>query len=103
MSRISPWQSRVVRPLRQARRSISRDDRSLGSLRKRIAAAELQAERIEQSILARFAAGLKPLPAAPVLQSISGNLRDYLRVLGVRITPRHARRLETLVKAAIGS
>jgi uncharacterized protein (TIGR02444 family) len=96
ISLAAPWQSGVVRPLRQARRAISRDDRKLKSLRKRIAAAELHAERIEQSLLARFAAGLKPLPAAPAPQSTRENLRNYFRALGGRITPGRARHLETL-------
>ncbi len=103
ISLVSPWQSGVVQRLRQARRAIPKTDPEAKPLRKRLAALELQAERYEQSLLDGFAARLRRLPPATATQSVGGNLRDYFRALGVRITPDRARRLEGLAREAIRS
>ena len=78
------WQSRVVGPLRAARRALKAP---LGAppgpaekLRQRVKDLELEAERLEQSMLA---ASFTVSPAAPrpvevALASAAANLRDYL-------------------------
>lgn len=81
---VSPWQSGVVRPLREARRSISKEDKTLKRLRKRIAAVELRAERAEQSLLGAFAAKLPAARRVPPTDATRANLEGYLKALGVK-------------------
>lgn len=66
---VRAWQAKVVEPLRSARRAIKamsgvRDDRAAQELRCRIAADELEAERIEQALLFAQSSGVDARPQA---------------------------------------
>lgn len=105
MRAVATWQSGVVKPLRLARRALGRGKRPPGEkfaqrLRKRIGAAELDAEYAEQCMLARCAARLPQL-ARRVEPRAAGeaSLERYLDLLGVMPGPREARDLATLIDA----
>jgi uncharacterized protein (TIGR02444 family) len=77
-----PWQEQVVKPLRAARRWLKgRPGAEVQALRARIEADELEAERLEQALLAE---ALPPAPgeASPALAA--ANLEAYLARLEVR-------------------
>jgi uncharacterized protein (TIGR02444 family) len=77
-----PWQEGVVKPLRRARRWLKgRDGADVQALRARIKADELEAERLEQALLAET---LPPGPgeASPALAA--ANLKAYLGRLKLR-------------------
>lgn len=73
-----PWRDGVVRPLRGARRAMRGDLGAVSAvaaseLRARIKALELEAERLEQSVLERVApAG--PAPAVAPARAVAANL-----------------------------
>lgn len=80
--RMSEWRVNVVQPLRMARRSLKHADLDrAGTLRERVKAVELEAERLEQEELTRAAAALPCRP--PVARADAGlaNLRQYERRL----------------------
>lgn len=102
---VARWQSGVVQPLRRARRAIERGDRGVsgecaGLLRKRIGAAELDAEYVEQSVLAVHATGMPPSARrCEPREAAAASLKRYLELLGVSIGRREARNLGALVDA----
>jgi uncharacterized protein (TIGR02444 family) len=104
---VARWQSEVVSPLRRARRAIKKRHRGVtgewaAQLRKRIGTAELDAEYVEQSVLAGHAAGMPPSArkCAP-REAAEANLRCYLELLGARIGRREARNLRTVLDAVV--
>ena len=105
MRAAAPWQSEVVQPLRGARRALKQEYRGADrefceSLRKRIGAAELDAEYAEQHILARCAAELPPRARkCEPRAAAQANLERYLDLLGAPPGPREARDLATLIDA----
>jgi uncharacterized protein (TIGR02444 family) len=103
LAAVARWQQEVVRPLRRARRAIGKDVPGLRRLRRRVAAAELAAERVEQALLGRQASRLRgpARRAAPALAT-RANLGGYLGLHGGRISRRDARLLEALGDAACG-
>ena len=105
LAAVSRWQSEVVQPLRRARRALKRD--SVGGpgawrahLRANVAALELDAEYVEQLVLARLAAHApRPVRNASAEKSIEANLERYLTLLGARIGIVSRRRLRVLCAA----
>jgi uncharacterized protein (TIGR02444 family) len=91
---VKPWHINVVRPLRLARRSlkIPAPDWPLQeteALRQRVKADELEAERLQQLMLARFAqANDIGQPDTTLAASVS-NLANYANFLNV-VFPDHA-------------
>lgn len=105
MRAVGPWQHDVVQPLRRARRALRIASRRFElersrALRRRIGAAELEAEYLEQRVLARCAAELPPLARKVEPRAATqANLSDYLDLLGASPGPREARDLATLIDA----
>jgi uncharacterized protein (TIGR02444 family) len=89
MQAVAVWQQQVVQPLRQARRIIKRglpgvaSDMS-GSLRQRISRVELDAEYLEQLVLAQHATATpQSQPTIDPQQIAAVNLKRYLELLGI--------------------
>ena len=104
---VERWQAEVIRPLRAARGGLKAQlaEAASGSiakrwpeltagLRRRVLALELDAERLEQLLLAELAADL-PAAAVPGIGPASRNLRRY-----GRFTAADRPALGTLLKAA---
>jgi uncharacterized protein (TIGR02444 family) len=85
---VTPWQIQVVRPLRLARRSLKMPPsdwplQETEALRRRVKADELEAERLQQQALARFAeANDIGQPDTARAASLS-NLENYANLLSV--------------------
>ena len=85
MAAVAAWQSAIVLPLRQLRRSLRRetwrvDARQRLALRQRVAASELEAERLEQELLA---SRVVDLPRLRRQHLVAANLWRYAAVLGL--------------------
>ena len=98
------WHEGVVRPLRRARRNakagLSPVDAALtDALRRRVAAAEIEAERVEQLLIAALA-GPPAAVEADRRAAAAANLARYLAHLGVDPDPPDRRRLDVLLAAA---
>jgi hypothetical protein len=99
---VREWQERVVKPLRSARRALKtlgRQHPAAYDLRGRIAADEIEAERIEQAVL--FALALKeaglPGDADPEIDA-SRIVRDNV---GLLVDGRDGALPEALIAAAV--
>jgi uncharacterized protein (TIGR02444 family) len=101
------WSTKVVRPLRAARRFLRAPtlpplpavDRS--DLRPKVARAELRAERIEQAVLAAFV----PAPAGRVggldgARLAAANLGRYFAHAGIRPNAKDVKRIAVVLGAA---
>ncbi len=86
------WHDDIVRPLRAARRSLKTIDLAqeanaanvAKNLRTQVKAAELEAERIEQTILARWAdARLAAWPRGNPHNAVAANLQALLAAYGI--------------------
>lgn len=107
MAAVSRWQSEVVQPLRRARRALKQA--GIGAprawrvhLREPVSRLELEAEYVEQRVLARLAALAPPRPrSATAEQAVSANLENYLGLLGTPIGVAAKRRLQTLRSACL--
>lgn len=83
---VATWRNQVVRPLRALRRRMKRewagfDSVEVEALRQRLKAAELEAERLEQSRLAALPPGRESDEPGPTLAVRA--LRLYFRLQGV--------------------
>jgi uncharacterized protein (TIGR02444 family) len=103
-----PWYEAVVKPLRSVRRWLKSQDRApleaAERLRQEVKAQELEAERLEQAILAAEADLLEQATQAggPGSLAVAGaNLAAYLRLLGLALTPDDERDLAVLLAAAV--
>lgn len=105
MAAVSRWQSEVVQPLRTARRALKRDSAGVpgpwrAHLRENVATLELDAEYVEQLVLARLAAqASRAARNASAEETIEANLERYLTLLGARIGVAPRRRLRILCAA----
>jgi uncharacterized protein (TIGR02444 family) len=88
ISRVGAWQSDVIVPLRLARQGLKRQREGAAAalpaqgLRKRLAALELDLERVEQALLADLATQWAAAPLAkPPQQTIAASLACYLGLL----------------------
>ena len=90
---VRAWQATVVEPLRSARRAIKamsalRDDPAAQELRRRIAAGELEAERIEQGLLLAQSSGVDARPRtgdAPPAEIVRANIALLLEPHGAAL------------------
>ena len=85
MAAVGPWHERAVKPLRAVRRWLKTRETAPGAaaeaLRQEVKALELEAERIEQQILAETLALGEGAPAAALA---AANLKAYLGVQKLR-------------------
>jgi uncharacterized protein (TIGR02444 family) len=106
MTRVGRWQSEVIAPLRLARRGLKHQAAAGPAaalalpLRKRVAALELDMERVEQLLLAELALQWAA-PAQLLLrrQAISANLACYLDLLGQAAGPDQVANLACITEA----
>ena len=82
---VAAWQAQVVLPLRQVRRQLKGETwpvakRGRLALRRGVAAVELQAERLEQTLLAGL---VDDLPRQAGGECVAANLRAYGALLGL--------------------
>jgi uncharacterized protein (TIGR02444 family) len=85
---VKPWQIQVVRPLRLARRSLKTPPpdwtlQETEALRQRIKADELEAERLQQQVLAHFAQANEIGQPDTVRAASLSNLESYAKRLNV--------------------
>ena len=106
MAELAPWQRDVVGGLRTVRRlmipmikELSEQSEVAAQLRKRIAALELEAEKLQQSVMMRLAAG-RATKTPPSPHAAEQNLAQYCRLL--RKSPDNAARksMETVIREA---
>lgn len=107
MGAIADWQLHVVQPLRLARRTINKEYPAMPvkrktSLRKSIASAEIDAEYLEQRLLAGCAAEnsavfRKSTPA----RAIAVNLRRYIELLKIPFDASLKQHAEILLAACL--
>jgi uncharacterized protein (TIGR02444 family) len=93
------WSTRVVRPLRTARRGLASTVHE--ELREQVQRAELAAERIEQERLQRLVRDLPPVELSPAAAHAAArcNLEHYLRSARVEIDVEVEARLATVLAA----
>jgi uncharacterized protein (TIGR02444 family) len=102
-----PWHEAVVKPLRSARRWLKTQDRAPAKaaerLRQAVKAHELEAECLEQAILAAQADLLEqtaPDTSPGPLALMGANFAAYMKHLGLALTPGDQRNLAVLLAAA---
>ena len=106
MATVAAWQRDVVRPLRQARRATRKRETGIAEpwmerLHARIGVAELDAEYVEQLVLAGYAAGMPPLARRHEPRSAAAvNVRRYLELSDAGIGRSEIRHLRALLDAA---
>ena len=95
--RVGPWQRDIVMPLRAARRKLVAGenlpippDEAAAILRRRLADAEIEAEHVEQLLLAEnyAAPGNRDRPAKERLAAALANLGLYSSQLGIKVERR---------------
>jgi uncharacterized protein (TIGR02444 family) len=94
VSAVRPWQEEIVQPLRRARRSLKRS--GAGAYRS-VLGLELDAEYVEQLLLAGLAARLPPPGRRHDPQAAcAANLERYLELLGAAVGSTTRRRMMIL-------
>jgi uncharacterized protein (TIGR02444 family) len=87
---LADWDKHIVQPLRQLRRQVrarfALEEIAIGETYQQLKASELQAERVEQEILAAL---VKQSPGANALP-VGTNLRVYLNRLGLPLADQQA-------------
>ena len=102
---VRPWQETVVRPLRRARRALkrpgaARPEARRARLRQDVFRLELDAEHVEQLLLARFAAGLpRPARRREPQAAAAASLERYLGLLGAPLGRAAQGRVKILCRA----
>jgi uncharacterized protein (TIGR02444 family) len=97
------WRVAVVQPLRNVRRHLKEPAQSspaLRTLRERVLASELQAERLQQDALYALARPVKPGKGEPAMLA-ADNLAAYCRAAGIRLASGDWAALKTIVRAAL--
>ena len=100
-----PWQQNVVHPLRRARRALKQPSPAIpepwrARLRRTVFRLELDAEYVEQLLLARQAARLPPPARKQDPQTAcAANLERYLDLLGAPLGHTTKRRMMILCRA----
>ncbi len=98
----SRWSGSVVGPLRNVRRTLkaaAQSSRTLQGFRGRVAALELEAERLHQDTLFTLVRDRGSVNGEPVLLA-AANLAACCRHAGIRLTPRDWAALKAIVRAA---
>ena len=105
MAAVSGWQCGVVQPLRRARHALKKAGSGLpgtwrAHLRENVSSLELDAEYLEQLLLARLAMQApQPVRNADAEKTVAANLERYLGLLGVPVGVSSRRRLQSLREA----
>jgi uncharacterized protein (TIGR02444 family) len=100
-----PWQEQVVEPLRRARRALKRPGAAVpeawrAHLRQSVFRLELDAEYVEQLLLARLAARLpRPARRQEPQAAAAASLERYLGLLGAPLGRATKRRMMALCRA----
>ena len=102
--RLRRWRRRVIQPLRRLRRELKEDPmgmpvRAAERVRRRIAEAELAAERVAQMALAGLTPTGRPIAATRPNRLAAANLRTYFAHAGIRPGAAERRAIATLAKA----
>jgi uncharacterized protein (TIGR02444 family) len=108
---VGPWHEDIVKPLRAARRRLKTIElkdaeaaKAAMQLRTQVKAAELESERIEQTILEQWAAArLAAWPRVNARDAVPENLQALLAAYGIgpeRLIAAHA--MKHLIAAALG-
>ena len=107
MAAVSGWQRGVVQPLRRARHALKKAASGLprkwrAHLRENVSSLELDAEYLEQLLLARLAMRApQPGQKANAEKTVAANLERYLGLLGAPVGVASRRRLQTLREACL--
>lgn len=107
MAAVSGWQRGVVQPLRRARHALKKAGSGLpriwrAHLRENVSALELDAEYLEQLLLARLAMQApRPVRKANAEKTVAANLERYLGLLGDPVGVASRRHLRTLCEACM--
>ena len=107
MAAVSGWQREVVQPLRRARHALKKAGTGIprtwrAHLRENVSSLELNAEYIEQLLLARLAKlAPQPVRTADAAKTVAANLERYLGLLGAPVGVASRRRLQTLREACL--
>ena len=107
MAAVSGWQCGVVQPLRRARHALKKAGSGLprvwrAHLRENVSSLELDAEYLEQLLLARLAMQApQPGQKANAEKTVAANLERYLGLLGAPVGVASRRRLQTLREACL--
>jgi len=98
------WQQRIVMSLRLARKALSKDEVGpAAQLRRKIAAAEIMAERIEQQAL--WGALERPAIAAELLLPAAAarrNIESYAQISGLVFGPAEIKLRDRLIECVFG-
>jgi uncharacterized protein (TIGR02444 family) len=99
------WQQRIIVSLRLARKALGKDELGpAAQLRRKIAAAEIMAERIEQQAL--WGALERPAaPAEPLLPAAAArrNIESYARIAGLVFGPAEKKLRDRLIERVFGA
>lgn len=106
MGRVAAWQSQVTAPVRAARRALRQQhDAGAAALglpfRRRLAAIELDLERVEQCLLAELASDW-PSPSAAPQCAAATNLERYLALLAPAPAAQDLAHLQCIAQACTG-
>ena len=100
LEQVGPWQRDVVAPLRSVRRSLKGAPQAgAEALRSRVAALELEAERLEQCLLESLAPAATPGGSAPA-DLATANVEAYAAVADLNWAARDAADLAALLEGA---
>lgn len=105
---VSAWHGEIVRSLRTVRKRLKEpvggEDRDLAlSIRKRVQKIEIDAEHIEQLMLAAAADTLPATAPGDPAEDARANAETYLAHLQIRPNGSDRASLQTIVAAAVGS
>jgi uncharacterized protein (TIGR02444 family) len=104
---VADWHAEVVRGLRAVRKRlkdpVAGEDRTLAlAVRKHVQKTEIDAEHIEQLMLASAGEALPASPARDPAEDARANAEAYFGHVGARLGARGRAALQTVVAAAVG-
>jgi len=105
---VADWHEEIVRGLRAVRKRLKEpvagEDRALAlAVRKHVQKTEIDAEHIEQLMLAAAAEDLATTAAGEPADDARSNAEAYFTALGARLGEADRQALATIVAAAVGS
>jgi uncharacterized protein (TIGR02444 family) len=105
---VSAWHGEIVRGLRAVRKRLKKpvggEDRDLAlSIRKQVQKIEIDAEHIEQLMLAAAAETLPAAASGDPAEDAHANAEAYFTHLQISLDDRDRAALQTIVAAAVGS
>jgi uncharacterized protein (TIGR02444 family) len=105
---VKDWREQIVIPLRLARRALKAPPREwpaseTESLRQRVKADELEAERLQQNAMSAFLAVDQAGQSDSILAAAKSNLMNYSSLLGVAFSEKYVSDLANALSSAGGS